>query len=200
MSKEELEKEQPQLFPPLDPRQMCEALLFSSREPLTTERLRELVAPYQKLDLTQVSQILGELKEHYRNGHSFQLDEIGGGYLLRTKKEFSPLLRELTGQSRPERLSLAAHETLAIVAWKEPITRAEIDSIRGVDSSGTLQWLLERELIYIKGRKDTWGRPSIYATTPKFLELYGLKTLAELETVAKSLGPKPQMASAASEA
>ena len=110
------------------------------------------------------------------------LDEVAGGWLFRTSVQFAPFVRELTA-GRPVRLSRAQVETLAIVAYRQPITRPEIDDIRGVDSGATLKLLLERDLVRILGKKDEPGRPILYGTTTQFLEFFGLKSLKDLPTL-----------------
>jgi segregation and condensation protein B len=110
------------------------------------------------------------------------LVEVAGGWVFRTGVEFAPFVRELTSQ-RPVRLTRAQVETLAIVAYRQPITRPEIDEIRGVDSGATLKLLLERDLVRILGKKDEPGRPILYGTTGAFLEFFGLRSLKDLPTL-----------------
>ena len=110
------------------------------------------------------------------------LDEVAGGWLFRTNAQYAPFVRELTG-GRPVRLSRAQLETLAIAAYRQPITRPEIDEIRGVDSGATLKLLLERDLVRILGKKDEPGRPLLYGTTTHFLEFFSLKSLKDLPTL-----------------
>ena len=110
------------------------------------------------------------------------LDEVAGGWLFRTNAQYAPFVRELAGGS-PVRLTRAQIETLAIMAYRQPITRPEIDDIRGVDSGATLKLLLERDLVRILGKKDEPGRPLLYGTTTQFLEFFGLKSLKDLPTL-----------------
>jgi segregation and condensation protein B len=110
------------------------------------------------------------------------LDEVAGGWLFRTNVQYAPFVRELANE-RPVRLTRAQVETLAIIAYRQPITRPEIDDIRGVDSGATLKLLLERDLVRILGKKDEPGRPLLYGTTTAFLELFGLKSLKDLPTL-----------------
>ena len=112
----------------------------------------------------------------------FKLHEVANGYQFRTNSEFSDYIIRFK-QSKPFKVSRAALEALAIIAYKQPITRIEIDQIRGVDSSGVVSLLLEKRLIEIKGRKEVIGRPFLYATTNDFLETFGLKSLADLPTL-----------------
>src|SRR5260370_3839982 len=124
---------------------------------------------------------MGELKQGYAH-RGIALDEVAGGWLFRTNVQFAPFVRELTSE-RPVRLSRAQIETLAIVAYRQPVTRPEIDDIRGVDTGATLKLLLERDLLRILGKKDEPGRPLLYGTTTQFLEFFGLKSLKELPTL-----------------
>jgi len=110
------------------------------------------------------------------------LDEIAGGWLFRTSAQYAPFVRELSAE-RPVRLTRAQVETLAIAAYRQPVTRPEIDDIRGVDSGATLKLLLERDLVRILGKKDEPGRPLLYGTTTGFLQFFGLKSLKELPTL-----------------
>src|SRR5260370_22728490 len=124
---------------------------------------------------------MGELKQGYAH-RGIELDEVAGGWLFRSNVQFASFVRELTSE-RPVRLSRAQIETLAIVAYRQPVTRPEIDDIRGVDSGATLKLLLERDLLRILGKKDEPGRPLLYGTTSQFLEFFGLKSLKELPTL-----------------
>jgi segregation and condensation protein B len=110
------------------------------------------------------------------------LEEVAGGWLFRTSAQYAPFVRDLTNE-RPVRLTRAQVETLAIAAYRQPITRPEIDDIRGVDSGATLKLLLERDLVRILGKKDEPGRPLLYGTTTHFLEFFGLKSLKDLPTL-----------------
>ena len=110
------------------------------------------------------------------------LDEVAGGWLFRTSAKYAPFVRDLAGE-KPVRLTRAQVETLAIAAYRQPITRPEIDEIRGVDSGATLKLLLERDLLRILGKKDEPGRPLLYGTTTQFLEFFGLKSLKDLPTL-----------------
>ncbi len=158
-------------------RGLLEALVFASDKPLTANELARLSSAPVK----QVKQLLGEIREA-SVGRGVQLDEIAGGWLFRTNAQFAPFVRELTS-GRPVKLTRAQIETLAIVAYRQPVTRPEIDEIRGVDSGATLKLLLERDLLRLLGKKDEPGRPLLYGTTTYFLEFFGLKTLKDLPTL-----------------
>jgi segregation and condensation protein B len=158
-------------------RGLLESLVFASDKPMKSAELARLASAPVK----QVRELLAELKEVYAS-RGIVLDEIAGGWLFRTSAQYAPFVRELTSE-RPVRLTRAQIETLAITAYRQPITRPEIDDIRGVDSGATLKLLLERDLIRILGKKDEPGRPILYGTTAAFLELFGLKSLKDLPTL-----------------
>jgi segregation and condensation protein B len=163
---------------PLDHlRGLLEALIFASDKPLTANELARLSSAPAK----QVKQLLGEIQQSCV-GRGVLLDEIAGGWLFRTNVVFAPYVRELTS-GRPIKLTRAQIETLAIVAYRQPVTRPEIDEIRGVDSGATLKLLLERDLLRLLGKKDEPGRPLLYGTTTYFLEFFGLRALKDLPTL-----------------
>jgi segregation and condensation protein B len=156
---------------------LLEALVFASDKPMKAGELARLASAPVK----QVREVLAELKPRY-GSRGIVLDEVAGGWLFRTAAQYAPFVRELASE-RPVRLTRAQVETLAIVAYRQPITRPEIDDIRGVDSGATLKLLLERELVRILGKKDEPGRPILYGTTTGFLELFSLKSLKDLPTL-----------------
>lgn len=159
---------------------ILESLLFAAEGPLTIQQLGEILEAVEK---KEVVSLLEELKSEYEAAsRGFRLVEVAGGYQLRTAGENAEWVRRLY-RKPPARLSRAALETLAVVAYKQPITRAEVEFIRGVDVDGVLSTLLERRLIRIVGRKDVPGKPFLYGTTPEFLEAFSLKDLSELPTV-----------------
>jgi segregation and condensation protein B len=169
--------EQARALPREHLRGLIEALVFASDKPHKTGELARLAsAPVQ-----EVKKLLAELSETYA-GRGIVLGEIAGGWLFRTNVQYAPFVRELTSE-RPVRLTRAQVETLAIVAYRQPITRPEIDDIRGVDSGATLKLLLERDLVRILGKKDEPGRPLLYGTTNSFLAFFGLKSLRDLPTL-----------------
>jgi segregation and condensation protein B len=126
--------------------------------------------------------LAGLIREYDARGGGICLREVAGGYQFRTRADLSPWIRKLKA-GRPAVLSPAALETLAVVAYRQPLVKAEIDRIRGVDASGALKGLLEKKLVRIVGRKDVPGKPIIYGTTRKFLEVFNLKDLSELPTL-----------------
>jgi len=158
-------------------RSIIESLLFISGEPISFERI---ISVLDGIERKLVREVLAELKEEYeRENRGIRLVEVAGGYQLETPKENAEYIARLI-KTRPIRLSRPALETLAIVAYRQPITRQEVDKIRGVDSSGVLKTLLEYGFIQIAGRKDVPGKPLIYTTTKRFLEFFRLKDLSEL--------------------
>jgi segregation and condensation protein B len=158
---------------------VLECLLLSAEKPLVLSRIAEAF-PNQSPEEWQAA--LDELCRHYDDtGHGIFVAEVAGGYQLRTRTEFASWIVQ-TRPSSPQRLSQAALETLAVIAYKQPIIRAEIESIRGVDVSGVLRQLLDKGLIQMLGRKDVPGRPILYGTSTTFLEVFGLKDLRSLPT------------------
>jgi len=158
---------------------IVESLLFVSDVPLRSERICDALEVERPL----VMQALGELVGEYRDAHrGFVLEEVAEGYQFRTRPEYADWVLRLT-KARPVRFSRAALEALAIIAYRQPVTRAEIDYLRGVDSGGVVKTLLERHLIRILGKKDVPGKPMIYGTTREFLEFFGLRDLASLPTL-----------------
>jgi segregation and condensation protein B len=158
-------------------RGLLEALVFASDSPITPKELAKLASAQQK----QVKELLAELKVDYAT-RGMHLDEVAGGWVFRTSPQYAPFVRDLTKQ-KPVRLTRAQVETLAIIAYRQPITRPEIDDVRGVDSGPVLKLLLERDLVRILGKRDEPGRPLIYGTTSHFLEFFGLKSLKDLPTL-----------------
>jgi segregation and condensation protein B len=157
---------------------VMEALLFSAGRPLSVSDLRRVLKGYTA---ERIEALLAALKADYeRENRSFRLKEIANGYEISTEPKFAPWIMKLELQKRARQASQSALETLAILAYKQPVTRAEIEDLRGVNSSGVLAALLEKGFIRIAGRKEVPGRPLLYGTTDKFLEYFGLKSLAEL--------------------
>jgi segregation and condensation protein B len=161
------------------PVDVVEALLFASDTPLEAERIRDV------LDLEGVEVARGlveEVRARYQE-RGLMLVEVGGGYRLVTRPELAPWLVKLARARTKQRLSRPALETLAIVAYKQPVSRPEVDAIRGVNADAVLENLLERRLIRITGRKDAPGRPYLFETTREFLVAFGLRDLGELPKV-----------------
>jgi segregation and condensation protein B len=170
---------------------ILEAVLFSSQKPLNPRELRELLAktaeeseesvtkPFKKVKESELESTLEALaKETEALARSYRLVCVAGAWQFVTQPDYGPWLKTLVGEkNRPTRLSQPALETLAIIAYRQPVTRAEVEQIRGVNVDGTMQTLLERGLVEQAGRAEVVGRPSLYATTPLFLEYFGLAGL-----------------------
>jgi segregation and condensation protein B len=157
---------------------IIESLLFASDRPLTTSTIRDLL---KDIDIRGIEQALESLVNRYeQGGHSFQILKLAGGYQICSRSEYAPWIQELFSSRTRSRLSRAALETLAIIAYRQPILRAEIEVLRGVRADAVLQTLLERNLIAVKGRKATMGRPLLYGTTAEFLRYFGLNEISDL--------------------
>ena len=160
-------------------RKHIEALVFVSETPLKAERIAEIL----EIKNSEVMKSLQELTGLYAQKESgLQLEEVAEGFQFRTRPESADYIQKLI-HSRPYRFSRAALETLAIIAYRQPVTRAEVEYLRGVDSGGVFKTLLEKQLIRILGKKDVPGRPLIYGTTREFLEFFGLRDLSTLPTL-----------------
>lgn len=157
---------------------LVEATLFAADEPLTARRLATVA---QLADVAEARQLVARLQEFYdRDGTAFQVAEVAGGYQLLTRPEYHPWLIRLRRAANDLKLSTALRETLAIVAYRQPITRSDIDAIRGVQCGDLLRQLMEKGLVRLAGRDNSLGRPVLYGTTKKFLQHFGLKSLDEL--------------------
>lgn len=162
-------------------KRIIEALLFASSDPLPFTKIREIVDSFQPLKPRLLRDLINELQQDYLSQQrAFRLEEIAEGFLLRTCEEYSPFIDLIHRNKRTEKLSQASVEVLAIIAYRQPITRPQIDSIRGVDSSGSIHNLLERQLIAPAGRLDAPGRPTLYETTKDFLQHFGLRSAQDL--------------------
>ena len=158
---------------------LIEALVFAAERPLSAAQLAEIL----EVDPAEATAALAQLgRDCDEQGRGVFLQQVAGGYQLRTRPEFADQLRKL-GRRRPFRFSQAALETLAIIAYRQPITRPEVEYLRGVDSGSVLKTLMEKNLVRILGKKDVPGKPMIYGTTAGFLELFGLADLASLPTL-----------------
>ena len=170
-----------------DFKHIVEALLFVADEPLSASKIAQAVTG---LDSRQVRRVVEQLRTEYQaEGRAFTIEELAGGFRMLTRTEFHPYLKVLFRQPQETRLSSAALETLAIVAYKQPVNRAEIEVVRGVDCSGVLHTLLEYRLIKIVGRSEELGRPLLYGTTSEFLEHFGLRSIRDLPSVQELVQP-----------
>jgi segregation and condensation protein B len=170
---------------------ILEALIFASPEPLTPKAIFKLLDSEPKED---VQAALAELKRDYERPGGLQLVEVAGGFQIATRPDLHEWVRRLFHERSTQKLTAQSLETLAVIAYKQPITALEISEIRGVDTSGVLNTLLERHLIKIAGRKKVVGRPFLYATTKEFLIRFGLNDLTDLpkvEDMAEALGFEP---------
>lgn len=162
-------------------KRIIEALLFASHDPISFEKIREIVDTFHPLKPRVLRDLMSELQQEYLSQqHAFRLEEIAQGFLLRSCEEYSPFIELLHLNKRTEKLSQASAEVLAIIAYRHPITRPQIEAIRGVDCSGILQNLLERQLVEPVGKSEAPGRPTLYGITKDFLKHFGLRTLQEL--------------------
>lgn len=156
---------------------LVEALLFLTEEPLPSDKIAEIAGVSAK----EVREVLAELRQEYNSPErGLQLMEIAKGFQLGTKPELAPVVEKLFKGEKSYTLSQAALETLAIVAFRQPVTRVDIESVRGVKVDGVVETLLKRRFIRMVGRKDAPGRPILYGTTRDFLKYFGLKDLSEL--------------------
>ena len=163
----------------LDLKNIIESLLFVADEPLALDKLRAIL---ETVDTKEIRAALQALSNEYAaRGGGFYLQEVAGGWQIRSRPEYNEWIKRLL-QPSPQRLSRAALETLAVIAYKQPIIRVDIEHIRGVDCGGVLRQLMERKLIRVLGRREIAGRPLIYATTKLFLEMFDLKDLNDLPT------------------
>ncbi len=171
---------------------VLEALLFVSAEPVPVARLASVIGNVSKAEVEQALKALQEQLD--QEGRGIQLVKLAGGYRLVTKPDYAPWLKRLDKAKAAQKLSRSALESLAIIAYKQPLVRAEIEEIRGVETSGVIRTLLERKLVRIVGRKEVPGRPIMYGTTKFFLEHFGLQDLSQLPPLRefKELGEAEQ--------
>ncbi|MBI5059118.1 SMC-Scp complex subunit ScpB [candidate division KSB1 bacterium] len=157
---------------------VTESMLFSSREPLTEEQYNSVIGVRNRGKLPEFVRQLNI--EYAQTGRAFEILHVAGGYQFFTKPDYSGALKKLSVERNRARVSRAALETLAVVAFRGPVTRIEIDDIRGVDSGGVLRTLLDRHLVAVKGRANIVGKPLLYETTAEFLKHFGLSSLTDL--------------------
>jgi len=182
----------------LELKRILEALLFSAERPLAPKEIRTILAeatdedtpgmtePFRHVREAQIVAVLEELKVEYdTQRRSFQIVEVAGGWRLVSRPAYAPWLKKLLDEARPHRLSPPSLETLSIIALRQPISRADIAAIRGVEVDGVIKTLLERDLITITGKSDAPGHPLLYGTTQKFLEHFGLRSLDDMPKAAE---------------
>jgi segregation and condensation protein B len=179
------------------PKAKCviEAVIFAADRPVSVDQLARVV---DELDNDTIAQLIRELQHEYNTERrSFQIVEIANGFQMCTRDEYAPWIKKFYTTEISSRLSVSALEALAIIAYRQPVTRAEVEEIRGVNSDSVIHTLLERNLVKVIGRRRTPGKPMIYATTTEFLIHFGLRDLSELPSVdeiERMLGtPKEEM-------
>lgn len=167
--------------------QVAEAMIFAADDPVSPGRIADVFAEVTGQpapDEAAVRQVVERLNTAYaEQGRAFEIHEWGGGYRMATRTELAPYVKALFGQEQQKSLSRSLMETLAILAYRQPVTRPEIDFIRGVNSDYAIRKLLDLGLADVKGRSDSLGRPLLYGTTPRFLEQFGLTSLDDLPTL-----------------
>jgi len=160
---------------------VIEALLFASDKPLTLEQIKNVL---DNLETREIRALLEEMISEYEiTNRGIRISEVAGGFQMITSSNLAPFIKKLYKQRRVERLSMPALETLAIIAYRQPVTRLEIESIRNVNIDGIIKGLIEKDLIRVAGRKKAPGRPKVYGTSRQFLEYFGLKSLEELPKI-----------------
>ena len=164
-----------------DLRKIVEALLFITEKPLSVEDICRVAGLKEQEPVARIVSELG--REAEENGRGFRLMEVAGGFQMATRPEAAPFVRKLYAEKMTLRLSHAALETLAIIAYRQPITRAEVEEVRGVDALSALETLLEKGFVKVAGRRESLGRPLLYGTTPDFLRRFGLKSISELPPI-----------------
>ena len=166
---------------------IVESLVFAAQEPITLRKLTDII---EGSDSAQIQEAILQLKTDYdAQGRSFQIEEIAGGYQLFTKPDYYEWIAKKRKKSGETKLSQAALETLAIIAYKQPILRANLESIRGVQSGQIIRLLMEKDLVKVVGRDESLGHPLLYGTTRKFLEYFGLKDMKDLPKIEELESP-----------
>ena len=166
---------------PNETKKIVEALLFAVHEPISVRKISEAV---EGTDAKQIKEIIQQLREEYdTNDRAFQIEEIANGFQLLSRPEYHEWISKIRKKTSEAKLSQAAIETMAIIAYKQPIIRAEVEAIRGVQSGQMIRTLIEKGLVKITGRDEVLGRPLLYGTTKMFLEHFGLKSTKDLPKV-----------------
>ena len=162
-------------------KRVIEALLFVFGQPLALKRLSETLPDVETPKIRELIQALNA--EYSASGRAFLIQEVAGGYQIVTDQQLAPWVRRALQSPKPDSVSMAALETLAIIAYRQPVTKAEIEAIRGVDVTASLETLMERRFVRVAGRKDSPGRPFLYGTTVEFLRHFGLRSIEALPGV-----------------
>lgn len=167
-------------------KRILEALLFATNDPIPLAKIQPILAEVYPVKPRELLELMRELQAEYdTQQRSFELVEVAEGYALRTRRAYAPYIAQLFQAKAPDRLSQAASETLAIVAYRGPVTRSQVEALRGVDSSGVMQSLLERNLIAASGRLNAPGKPTLYDVTPAFLSHFGFASTEALRAPRK---------------
>lgn len=167
--------------PPEEVEKIVEALLFAVHEPISIRKISEIV---EGTDAKEINEIINKLREEYDTyNRAFQIEEIANGFQLLSRPEYHEWISKTRKKTGEAKLSQSALETLAIISYKQPIIRAEIEAIRGVQSGQMIRTLIEKGLVKIVGRDEVLGRPLLYGTTKKFLEFFGLKSIKDLPKI-----------------
>ena len=169
---------------------LVEALIFAAPEPIDEQSISQIIGCVNDGSIREAVERLNS--EYERGGHAFRIISGAGGYRFATQPEYSPWVKRLVIGSGRVRLSRAALETVSLIAYRQPISRAEIETIRGVDVSGVLKLLLERRLVNVVGRGKGVGRPLLYSTTPEFLRHFGIDSLEDLPEFEEFTGPETE--------
>ena len=178
-------------------KRIIEALLFVFSQPLPLRRVTDLMPD---LEPVHIRRIIQTLNGEYETGQrAFRIQEVAGGYQLLTDQEFAPWIRRALQAPKPDAVSAATMETLAIIAYRQPLTKAEVEAVRGVDITASLDTLIERKFIRAVGRKDSPGRPFLYGTTTEFLRHFGLKSIEALPHMNPPSIPEPTAAEPAAD-
>jgi len=170
-------------------KRILEVLLFVFSEPVALKRIGEIIPDLEAARIRQLVQTLNA--EYAAGGRAFHIQEVAGGYQLVTEQDLAPWVRRALQTPKPDSVSAAALETLAIIAYRQPITKSEIEAVRGVDVTASLETLVERRFARIAGRKESPGRPFLYGTTPEFLRHFGLKSIDALPPMAQPVIKEP---------
>jgi segregation and condensation protein B len=164
--------------------QRVEALVFASERPISESRMKTVLGTEDEDATKQIKEAIDSLNESYdKNARAFRIERVAGGYRPLTREEFAPLVSRLHADRQQQKLSQAALETLSIIAYRQPVMRAEIEVIRGVACGEVLRSIMEKRLVKIVGRAEELGRPMLYGTTRDFLNIFGLASLDDLPDV-----------------
>lgn len=170
-----------------EPEPFIEALIFASEKSISAEEIQQVLAELseeEQISIAAINALIEQIRQKYLNLNlAIELVQLNGGYQFLTRKEFYPVINQLQIQRSKKKLSQAALETLSIIAYKQPVTKLEIEQIRGVNCDYTVQKLLEKELISIAGKSETVGKPLLYATSGLFMDYFGINSTKDLPQI-----------------